>query len=121
MKQELHSLQDIFQKVQDQKRLSFEEGLRLFRSTDILTLGEMAQRVRERLNGRRVFYSLNLHLNHTNICSTRCAFCAFARDADAPDAYALTLDEIEEKVCKAIKGTLKRLMMPCPQIRRSEN
>ncbi len=83
-------------------RLSFDDGLALFGSTDILAIGRMAQDVRERLHGRRAFYAVNLHLNPTNICSTRCEFCAFSRDAGDPDAYALTLDEIEEKVREAI-------------------
>ena len=95
-------LQDIQQKLKIGKRLSFEDGLALFRSTDILTIGQMAHQVREQMHGRRVFYSVNLHLNPTNICATRCEFCAFSRDANAPDAYALTLDEIEQKVREAV-------------------
>lgn len=95
-------LKDIYQKVQDQERLSFEEGVRLFKSTDILTLGRMADEIRRRLHDRRAFYAVNLHINPTNICSTRCDFCAFSRDAGAPDAYALTLDEVEQKVREAI-------------------
>lgn len=102
MKQTLHSLQDIAQKAQSGQRLSFEDGVQLLQSDDILALGKMAQLVRERLHGRRVFYSINLHLNYTNICSTRCHFCSFSRDGDAPDAYLLTLDEIEKKVREAV-------------------
>jgi aminodeoxyfutalosine synthase len=93
---------NVFKKIQDQKRLSFEEGVQLFKSTDILTIGRMAHQVRERMHGRRAFYARNLHLNPTNICSTRCEFCAFSRDADAPGAYTLTLDEIEQKVRDAV-------------------
>jgi len=96
------SLKDIFQKVQHRERLSLEDGTRLFKSADILTIGRMAHQVREGMHGRRAFYALNLHLNPTNICTTRCEFCAFSRDADAPDAYALTLDEVEQKVREAI-------------------
>ena len=96
-------LEDILQKVRGGKRLSFEDGLELFKSTDILAIGRMAQAVRERMHGRRAFYAVNLHLNPTNICSTRCDFCAFSRDADASDAYALTLDEIEQEVLEALR------------------
>lgn len=98
------SLKDILQKANTGRRLSFEDGVRLFQTTDILTLGKMAHRVRQRLHGHRVFYSVNLHLNPTNICSARCDFCAFSRDAGDPDAYALTLDEIENRV----RGALDR-------------
>ncbi len=98
----MDSLQDIQKKIKAGKRLSFEDGVSLFKSTDILTIGRMAHQVRERMHGRRVFYAVNLHINPTNVCSTRCEFCAFSRDAGAPDAYALTLDEIERKVRDAV-------------------
>jgi aminodeoxyfutalosine synthase len=96
-------LPNIQLKLKAGQRLSKEDGLRLFQSFDILAIGAMAQIVRERMHGRRAFYAVNLHLNPTNICSTRCEFCAFSRDAGDPDAYALTLDEIEEKVREAVR------------------
>ena len=83
-------------------RLSFEDGLGLFKSKDILAIGRMAHEVRDRMHGRRAFYAVNLHINPTNICTTRCAFCAFSRDANASDAYALTLEEIEQTVRDAL-------------------
>ena len=95
-------LTDIHRKVQAQGRLSFEEGVRLFKSMDILVIGRMANEVRERMHGRRAFYAINLHINPTNICATRCEFCAFSRDEGASDAYVLTLDEVEEKVSEAL-------------------
>ena len=98
-----HPLRDIFLKAQDRRRLSFEDGVRLFKSNDILATGRVAQQARKRMHGRRAFYVVNLHLNPTNICSTRCEFCSFSRDVDAPDAYALTLDEVERKVRDAVE------------------
>lgn len=95
-------LTNIHRKILDQKRLSFEDGLELFKSTDILAIGRMAHQVRERMHGRRAFFSVNLHINPTNICFTRCEFCAFSRDAGAPDAYALTLEDIQQKVREAM-------------------
>jgi aminodeoxyfutalosine synthase len=96
-------LEDIHRKVQRQERLSFEDGLALFKSADVLTLGRMAHEVRRRRHGRRAFYAVNLHLNPTNICSARCEFCAFSRDANAADAYALTLEEVEERIREALR------------------
>ena len=96
------SFQTILRKISFGERLNLEEGLFLFKSVDILSIGRMAHQVRERMHGRRTFYALNLHLNPTNICATRCEFCAFSRDVNAPDAYALTLNEIEEEVHDAI-------------------
>ncbi|MFZ5646751.1 MAG: aminofutalosine synthase MqnE, partial [Bacillota bacterium] len=64
---------------------------------DLLALGRMADLVRQRKHGDRVYFILNRHINHTNICVNRCKFCAFGRDETDPGAYTLTLDEIEEK------------------------
>jgi len=73
------SLDDIFRKVRDGERLSYEDGLRLYASPDIHTLGEMANYVRERLHGRKAYYNINRHINYTNYCVLRCKFCSFYR------------------------------------------
>lgn len=100
---ELDFLSGIGEKTKNGERLSFEDGVELFRSADILGLGELAQTVRKRLHGKHVYYSVNFHLNHTNICSARCGFCAFSRDKNDPGAYALSLDEIEQRIAKAVR------------------
>ncbi len=97
------AFQNIRRKILSSERLTFEDGIELFRSTDILSIGALAQQARESMHGRRVFYASNLHLNYTNICTTRCEFCAFSRDAGAPDAYALALEEIESRVREAVE------------------
>lgn len=94
---------DIRKKLTRNERLTFEDGLCLFQSHDILSIGELAQVVRVRLHGKRVYYAANLHLNPTNICSTRCDFCAFSRDAGDPDAYTLGADEIGKRITDAVR------------------
>lgn len=94
---------DIHDKVESGERLSFEDGVRLYQSTDLAVLGSLASLVRHRLNGKRVFYSVNLHLNHTNICTARCLFCAFARRPGEEGGYTLTLEEIQTRVREAIE------------------
>ena len=95
-------LQDIQKKIASGERLDLRDGLNLFQSSDILSIGKMAQDLREKLHGRRAFYAVNFHLNPTNICAIRCEFCSFSRDASAPDAYAMTHGEIEKKIRKAL-------------------
>ncbi|KJS14809.1 MAG: radical SAM protein [Peptococcaceae bacterium BRH_c4b] len=90
-------LSDIAERVERGERLSFEDGVRLFKTHDLLALGRMADQVRRRKNGDRVYYIINRHINHTNICVNRCKFCAFGRHAGDPGAYLMTLDEIEAK------------------------
>jgi aminodeoxyfutalosine synthase len=87
-------LMQIEQKVLDGERLSFEDGLALARSDDLLALGHLANVVRERKNANRTYYVINQHINYTNVCVNRCAFCAFSRDAGDRDAYTMSVEEV---------------------------
>lgn len=73
------SLEDIREKVQAGQALSVDDGVRLYETPDIHTLGELANLVRERLHGRKAYYNINLHINYTNYCVLRCKFCSFYR------------------------------------------
>lgn len=84
----------IVEKVRNRQRISSGEALELFESRDLLTIGELAALVNEQKNGKNVFFNVNRHINPTNICVNRCAFCAFSRTSGEEGAYTLTLDEI---------------------------
>ncbi len=92
---------DIAAKVKADERLSFEEGVYLDEQADLLTLGRLADLVRERKNGRYAYYNTNVHLNPTNVCVYRCTFCAFRSDLSAEKAYVFTDDMIRERVLEA--------------------
>jgi aminodeoxyfutalosine synthase len=81
-------------KVYNNIRLSDEDGLFLFSSNDILSLGELAGYKNFQINGNNVYYIVNIHINYTNICVNQCAFCAFYRKENQRDAYALGIDEM---------------------------
>ena len=83
-------------------RIGDEEALFLFQSNDLLAIGELAALANEMRNGRRVFFNVNRHINHTNICVNRCKFCAFSRTADEPGAYLLDLEEIANRATEAL-------------------
>lgn len=65
-----------------QRRLSAQEGLDLFQAPPHKLLEE-AHEVKKALHGNRVYYSVNLHINYTDYCVSRCAFCAFWRKRDS--------------------------------------
>ena len=88
-------------KVETQERLSFEDGVRLFRSDDLTGLGALANRVRERINGDLTYYNVNRHMNYTNVCVSDCAFCGFYRRVRHPEAYEWTVAECIEIARKA--------------------
>src|ERR1700704_6668099 len=86
-------LKPIAAKVLAQERLSFEDGLALFGSNDILAVGWLANHVRERMNGNICYFNVNRHINPTNVCVAACRLCAFGRKKDTPGAYTMALEE----------------------------
>lgn len=89
----------IAEKLHAGVRLTFDDGLRLFQTHDLLGLGQLANWAREKRHGNQTFFNQNFHLNATNVCEASCLFCSFARlEAHMPDAYTMSLDEAFEKV-----------------------
>jgi aminodeoxyfutalosine synthase len=94
-------LSAIREKVEAGRRLSFDDGLFLHESADLFTLGELANLVRERKNGRFTYYNVNTHLNPTNVCVYRCTFCAFRSDLRGEKGYVMSDEQILERAAEA--------------------
>ena len=90
-------LADIRDKVHAGTRLTAADGLVLDRHADLFTLGELANVVRERKNGNVTYYNVNQHLNPTNVCVYRCAFCSFRADLKSPAGYVMTDAQILQR------------------------
>src|SRR2546429_2566019 len=88
-------------KVETGQRLSFDEGLCLEEHADLFALGELANVVRERKSGNNAYYNVNTHLNPTNVCLYRCAFCAFRADLKSAKGYVMTDEQILERAAEA--------------------
>lgn len=93
LKIEDSNLEPIAEKTLHGERLSFSDGLTLFRSHDLLAIGFLADHVRQKLHGRRTYFNVNRHINPTNVCVASCRLCAFGRKPDAPGAYTMALEE----------------------------
>jgi len=91
------TLRDIARKVEACLPVSEDDALFMLTTNDILELGLIASYVKRRLHGDRVFYSVNMNLNYTNVCELRCPICAFSRSEGEDGAYVLDLDEIEHR------------------------
>ncbi len=91
-------LAEIYDKVIASERLSFEDGLQLYRTNDILAVGYLANIVRERLNGERAYFIYNQHINYSNVCTNLCKFCAFGREKGDELAYEMSVEDVQEKV-----------------------
>src|ERR1700746_2044286 len=75
------------------QRLTADEALVLYGTSDILAVGWLANHVRERLHGNSTYFNVNRHINPTNVCVAACRLCAFGRRKDAPGAYTMALEE----------------------------
>ncbi len=89
---------DILEKVEAGERLSCDDGIRLYNSNDILSLGYMANLVRNRINGDNTYFIYNQHINYSNICTNLCKFCAFGKDKEHEQAYEMDLETVKQKV-----------------------
>ncbi|HET6364649.1 MAG: cyclic dehypoxanthinyl futalosine synthase [Nitrospirota bacterium] len=105
-------LKKIIDKVIRGKRIDAEAGLALFKDADLLTLGELANSIRKRLHRERmVTFIVDRNINYTNICVNKCRFCAFYREADSPEAYLLSKDEIFRKIEETLEQGGTQILM----------
>lgn len=86
-------LEPIAARVRAGERLSAEDALALFQSSDVLAMGWLANQVRERRHGNVAYFNVNRHLNPTNVCVAACRLCAFGRKKDSPGSYTMALEE----------------------------
>jgi aminodeoxyfutalosine synthase len=87
------TLESIRNKMQRGERLSFDDGLALFRHPDVVAVGQLANEVRERLHGDRTYFNRNMRLEVTNVCVASCLFCSFAKlEEGAPGAHTMQLE-----------------------------
>ena len=94
-------LGEISEKVYAGERVSYDDGVFLAERADLLTLGRLANFVREKKNGNFAFYNTNIHLNPTNVCVYRCVFCAFRSDLKSAKGYTFSADQIRDRVEEA--------------------
>jgi aminodeoxyfutalosine synthase len=91
----------IREKVEASQRLSFDDGVFLYESADLFTLGELANIIRERKNGNFAYFNVNTHLNPTNVCVYRCTFCAFRSDLRGEKGYVMSDEQVLERAAEA--------------------
>ena len=90
------ALRPVAEKVLEGRRLDAADGSALYATSDLLGLGLLASHANARLNGDRVYFSANQHINPTNVCVLRntCTFCSFARMPKEEGAYTRSLEEV---------------------------
>lgn len=94
-------LKQIALKVLDGKRITEEEGVILYKEGSLSFLGVLANFVREKKSGDRVYFNRNFHVEPTNICVYSCAFCSYSRlIKNKEEGWELSVDQILDIIKK---------------------
>jgi aminodeoxyfutalosine synthase len=102
-------LYPIAEKVLEGQRLSFEDGMVLATTFDLLGVGRLANCQREKLHGNVTYYNVNRHLNPTNVCVASCALCAFAEKYGGQRGWTYTVEEAVEVAAADVDESVSEL------------
>ena len=104
--------ESILKKAIEGERISSGEAVELFRSTNMLLLGNVASRIaRRKQKNRVVTYIVDRNINYTNICVTDCTFCAFYRKERDEDAYVHPFETIAGKIGKTVASGGNQILL----------
>ncbi len=87
-------LRPIVDKVLEGQRLSFDEGMVLYRTRDLPAVLRLADVVRERRVGRKAYFVHSLRLSQTNVCYVGCTFCGFAKHFGEDGVWDYDLEDV---------------------------
>ena len=94
-------LKHIAEKVLNNKRISFDEGVVLYEQGDLGYLGVLANYIREKRHGHKTYFNRNFHIEPTNLCVYDCKFCSYSRLLkQKSEGWEYTMDEMFGMVTK---------------------
>ncbi|MGA1876225.1 MAG: cyclic dehypoxanthinyl futalosine synthase [bacterium] len=100
----MQSFDTIKRKIFHAERITEDEAGVLFQEADFLALGALSHLCRRRKHPDRfVTYIVDRNINYTNICISKCKFCAFFREEGAEDAYVISRRELSCKIEETLK------------------
>lgn len=95
-------LRPLYYKVMEGERLTREEGIAVYQSHDLLSVGilaDTARKIRTKPAERDYIYWVhNYHINPTNICEAHCTFCSFKKGPKSPYAYMMSVEQVLDEV-----------------------
>lgn len=102
----------ILAEILEGRRISGEEFLFLYQEADLLALARAAVTIRDRrFPNDLITFIIDRNINYTNVCSCRCKFCAFYREATSPDAYVMGKEELFRKIEEAVNAGATQVMI----------
>jgi len=88
-------LKAIANKVNAGQRITDKDCLYLFEKASLGFVGSLANAIKERLHGDKVFFNRNFHIEPTNVCVFSCNFCSYSRlYAKREDGWELSIDQM---------------------------
>jgi aminodeoxyfutalosine synthase len=88
-------LKTIGQKIIQNERISFEDGVALFEKSSLPYVGALANWKRNELHGDRTYFNRNFHIEPTNVCVFSCKFCSYSKlYAHKEEGWELTIDQM---------------------------
>src|SRR5258708_6617887 len=98
------ALRPVAERVMSGERLSYDDGVALYRSGDLHGIGRLANFVREKLHGNNAYYNRNRHINYTNVCALSCKFCSFYRKRGEQGAYEMPVEQVVATAMRAAEA-----------------
>jgi len=100
----MSDLREIKEKIDNNQPIDFEDARKILKSNDLIKIGKLARSIKFKKTDKKVYFVFNKHINYTNLCISKCKFCAFYRNGDEPDAYTMEIDDIIEEIAKMPEG-----------------
>ena len=97
----LPELKTIAEKVYNNERITFDEGVTLYEKAELSYLGALANYIREKRHGNKTYFNRNFHIEPTNLCVYDCKFCSYSRlIKERSQGWEYTMDEMLDIVKK---------------------
>jgi cyclic dehypoxanthinyl futalosine synthase len=113
-KQSIMDQKTILGEVREGRRLTDEEAVILLESnkSDLLAIGAAADKIRaRRYPDETITFIIDRNINYSNVCTSKCKFCAFYRDKEDADAYLLSKEEVFKKIEETLELEGTQIMM----------
>ncbi len=103
---------EITEKISNGRPIDRQQALYLLNQADLLEVGKLADGIRKKKHAHgRVTFVIDRNVNYTNVCESKCKFCAFYRNAEDSDAYTLDYETIFAKVQELVDHGGTQLLM----------
>ncbi|MCD8501100.1 MAG: dehypoxanthine futalosine cyclase [Bacillaceae bacterium] len=106
------TIDDILCRAKNKQRLTIEDAINLYESSDLEKIGAAANEVMKSWHPDPITtFVIGRNINYTNICDTYCRFCAFQRPVSSSEGYVLETDVILEKIKETVEAGGTEILM----------